>query len=654
MGSGWRLDLDQLKRPARTPMREDSAGLPAVKHANKAAGRAHPRTTGITVDPASLFDVQVKRIHEYKRQLLNVLQVVARYQAILADPHADWVPRTVIFAGKAASSYHTAKDIIRLIHDVGQVINHDPRIGGRLKVVFVPNYGVSVAEVIMPGGRPVRADLHRRHRSQRHRQHEAGAQRRADHRHRRRRQHRDPRTGGRRQHLHLRPVHAEGGAPRRRLPAAAHLRENPHSRRCSTPCRRPPSPDEPGATGPWWIRCCGAATTTCCWPTLTLRGAQARVDALYRPAAWARKAIANVAGMGAVLLIRPHDPRVRPKIWHVWRRQGLSPPRMRTTEIARIRGPPRRPLRRAGPACPTPHGRESRCGALLPGAGAGAGAVAGDQGRWPLTRRQDARRFFEAGDAPRALPAACALARRQRNEFDDPYRFGPVLGELDAWLLAEGTHLRPFEVLGATPRVGRRGRHRLCRLGAQRQRVSVVGDFNHLGRPPPPDAAAPRMRRVGDLSARAWPPARYKFELLDREGQPAAAEGRPLCARPNCARPRPAWWRRCPGGAAQTSERQAANALDAPISIYEVHLASVAPPARRRQPLAELGRAGRRAGALCRRTWASPIELLPISEHPFDGSWGYQPLGLYAPTARFGDAAGFRRFVTARTRPGWA
>jgi starch phosphorylase len=102
--------------------------------------------------------VQVKRIHEYKRQLLNVLHVVTRYQAILAHPEGDpasggkpWVPRTVVFAGKAASSYHTAKSIIRLIHDVGSVINNDARIGDKLKLVFVPNYGVSVAEVIMPG-----------------------------------------------------------------------------------------------------------------------------------------------------------------------------------------------------------------------------------------------------------------------------------------------------------------------------------------------------------------------------------------------------------------------------------------------------------------------------------------------------------------------
>ncbi len=157
IGSGWRLDLDQLKRLAPHAERADfrNAFL-AVKHGNKARLAEHIRaTTGVVVDPASLFDVQVKRIHEYKRQLLNVLQVVARYQAMLADlesPNpADWVPRTVIFAGKAASSYVTAKNIIRLVHDIGNVINNDPRIGGKLKLVFVPNYGVSVAEVIMPG-----------------------------------------------------------------------------------------------------------------------------------------------------------------------------------------------------------------------------------------------------------------------------------------------------------------------------------------------------------------------------------------------------------------------------------------------------------------------------------------------------------------------
>ena len=157
LGTNWRLDLDQLRR-----LREhkDKAAFQqefmAIKRDNKARLAALiESTTGVKVSPDSLFDVQVKRIHEYKRQLLNVLHVVTRYQAILAHPEGvngqPWVPRTVLFAGKAASSYHTAKSIIRLIHDVGTVINNDPRIGDKLKLVFVPNYGVSVAEVIMPG-----------------------------------------------------------------------------------------------------------------------------------------------------------------------------------------------------------------------------------------------------------------------------------------------------------------------------------------------------------------------------------------------------------------------------------------------------------------------------------------------------------------------
>ena len=124
LGARWRLDLDQLQALRELRGNEGfRAEFMAVKRANKARLAEHiARTTGIAVDPASLFDVQVKRIHEYKRQLLNVLHLVARYQAILAHPNAGWVPRTAIFAGKAASSYAAAKSIIRLIHDVGQVV----------------------------------------------------------------------------------------------------------------------------------------------------------------------------------------------------------------------------------------------------------------------------------------------------------------------------------------------------------------------------------------------------------------------------------------------------------------------------------------------------------------------------------------------------
>ena len=105
---------------------------------------------GIVVDPSALFDVHVKRIHEYKRQLLNVLHCVALYDALRAQPMRGWVPRVKIFAGKAAPGYHVAKQIIRLAHDVAQVVNNDPAVGGLLKIVFLPNYNVSLAEQIIP------------------------------------------------------------------------------------------------------------------------------------------------------------------------------------------------------------------------------------------------------------------------------------------------------------------------------------------------------------------------------------------------------------------------------------------------------------------------------------------------------------------------
>ena len=153
LGTAWRRDLSALRD--LVPLAEDAAfraEFRAIKQANKLRlTRLIRDTTGIEVSADSLFDVQVKRIHEYKRQLLNLLHVVTRYRAILAQPQANWQPRTVIFAGKAASSYHMAKQIIRLIHDVAEVINRDERVGNLLKLVFIPNYGVSVAEVIMPG-----------------------------------------------------------------------------------------------------------------------------------------------------------------------------------------------------------------------------------------------------------------------------------------------------------------------------------------------------------------------------------------------------------------------------------------------------------------------------------------------------------------------
>jgi starch phosphorylase len=122
-----------------------------VKLHNKTAlARLIGERLGIKVDPTALFDVQIKRIHEYKRQLLNVIETVALYQSIRDEPNANWVPRVKIFAGKAAASYRYAKLIIKLINDVAEVVNNDPAIGGRLKVVFLPDYNVSLAEIIIP------------------------------------------------------------------------------------------------------------------------------------------------------------------------------------------------------------------------------------------------------------------------------------------------------------------------------------------------------------------------------------------------------------------------------------------------------------------------------------------------------------------------
>ena len=123
----------------------------AVKQVQKAQlARLIEQRTLVTVDPASMFDVHVKRIHEYKRQLLNILHVVTRYGRIRSGRIQDLVPRTVIFSGKAAPGYAMAKLIIRLLHAVADVVNHDPAVGNLLKVVFIGNYGVSTAERIIP------------------------------------------------------------------------------------------------------------------------------------------------------------------------------------------------------------------------------------------------------------------------------------------------------------------------------------------------------------------------------------------------------------------------------------------------------------------------------------------------------------------------
>ncbi len=152
IGTTWRRNLDELaalRALADEPEFNSAFRLAKTQNKRRLADLI-ARECQLTVNPDSLFDVQVKRMHEYKRQLLNVLHVVTRYQQILAHPTGNWVPRTVIFAGKAASAYYMAKLVIRLINDVAREINNDPRVNDKLKVVFIPNYRVSLAELIIP------------------------------------------------------------------------------------------------------------------------------------------------------------------------------------------------------------------------------------------------------------------------------------------------------------------------------------------------------------------------------------------------------------------------------------------------------------------------------------------------------------------------
>ena len=152
IGECWIGDLDQLR--GLEPHIEDAGfrnAFAAAKRTNKArlAGWIKDHC-GVIVSPDALFDVQIKRVHEYKRQLMNVLQTIAHWHAIRQDPTADWVPRVKIFGGKSAPGYWVTKEIIHLINDVAQVVNNDPVVGDRLKVIYPPNYNVSMAECLVP------------------------------------------------------------------------------------------------------------------------------------------------------------------------------------------------------------------------------------------------------------------------------------------------------------------------------------------------------------------------------------------------------------------------------------------------------------------------------------------------------------------------
>lgn len=286
--------------------------------------------------------------------------------------------------------------------------------------------------------------------------------------------------------------------------------------------------------------------------------------------------------------------------------------------------------------------------ALLPGAQAVAVLHSGSG--WPLAQldRQGDSDLFAA-----LVPASQArLGYRLEVDWgshgsllEDPYRFPPVLGATDVWLLAEGTHLRPFEQLGAHLREieGVRG-VAFAVWAPNARRVSVVGDFNQWdGR-----RHMMRLRRecgVWEIFAPQLAPGdAYEFEILSAQGQVLRKTdpfGFSARLRPDTAcvvQPLPAPVPLPPG-------RAAANARDAPLSIYEVHLGSW----RRKNGHEWLDYRELAATLVpyARDMGFTHIELLPISEHPFDGSWGYQPIGLYAPTSRFGTPGDFRAFVEA-------
>jgi len=152
IGEDWIIHLDELAK--LKPLVEDAAFVRAVqkvKQENKMrVATMLTKQYGVEVNPASMFDIQVKRIHEYKRQLLNCMHVITMYNRIKRDPSAPFTPRTVMVGGKAAPGYHTAKQIIRLIIAVGNIVNNDPVVGDKLKVIFLENYRVTLAERIIP------------------------------------------------------------------------------------------------------------------------------------------------------------------------------------------------------------------------------------------------------------------------------------------------------------------------------------------------------------------------------------------------------------------------------------------------------------------------------------------------------------------------
>ena len=212
--------LRDLEKYATDPAFQDAFARVKRKNKDRLAQLIRDRM-GIRLDANAIFDIQVKRIHEYKRQLLNIIEAVAMYDQIRSHPEMNWTPRVKIFAGKAAPTYHNAKLIIKLANDVARVINANPDRAQRAEGGVHPQLQRQPRRGAGAGGGSLRADLHRRDGGVRHRQHEVRAERRADHRHAGRRERRDPRERRRGEHHHLRPDRRGGGGKARRRPRPA-------------------------------------------------------------------------------------------------------------------------------------------------------------------------------------------------------------------------------------------------------------------------------------------------------------------------------------------------------------------------------------------------------------------------------------------------
>ena len=264
----------------------------------------------------------------------------------------------------------------------------------------------------------------------------------------------------------------------------------------------------------------------------------------------------------------------------------------------------------------------------------------------PLARTHPDGLFEAAGRG--AVPANYRFHVRwpegEPQIVDDAYRFGPLLGALDAWLLGEGSHLRPCEILGAHPRVVAGVAGTVFAVWAPNAaRVSVVGDFNHWdGRRHPM-----RLRRECGVWEIFMPGVgeggHYKYEVVGADGRVLPLKADPYALRGELRPATASVVARLPSRLPGAPERQRANALDAPVAIYEVHLGSW-----RRAPdggFLDWDALAEQLIGYAADLGFTHLELLPVAEHPFDGSWGYQTLGLYAPSARFGPPAGLRRFV---------